>query len=433
MLISFSLANWLSFRDEATLSMVPTSLRKFNWTLSNFSSEPKRLLPIAVIYGANASGKSNFFKGLSFLKNFIVSGREEGKPTLVTPYRLDPDMAGEPTKFSILIRTDEKVYEYNISMNTKKVVYESLIKYEKNDKSIMLFERKIGEEIEFDKSESDPRNKFVFEGTRDNIAFLTNAFRQKISFVEPVFNWFKNKLTFIDTTSFYPVVDIFNNDSVLQKELSRCLSKYDTGILGVKSEKVKNSKMADIIFNDIEEISLVYSTMGNRTHICKEDGNCRVEVLNAKHFNKLGEEVYFDFKYESDGTKRLLDLLPAILLCKIYPEDEKVFFIDEIDRGLHPHLVYQMITEYLENCSYKNRSQCIMTTHDTDLLDQNILRRDEIWVTDKKEACSYLYSISDYEGIDGNSPIKKLYKYGRFGGIPRLVNRSLPMNKPKDE
>ena len=433
MLISFSLANWLSFRDEAILSMVPTSLRKFNWTLSNFSSEPKRLLPIAVIYGANASGKSNFFKGLSFLRDFIVSGREEGKPTLVTSYRLDPDMAGEPTKFSILIRTDEKVYEYNISMNKKYVVYESLIKYEKNDKSIILFERKRGEGIKFDESESDPRNNFVFEGTQDNIAFLTNAFRQKVSFVEPVFNWFKNKLIFISTTSFYPVEDVFNNDSVLQKELGRYLSKYDTGILGIKSKKIKNSKIANIIFNDIENISFIYSPMGSRIHVCKEDGNCRVEVLHAKHFNKLGEEVYFDFQDESDGTKRLLDLLPAILLCKIYPEDEKVFFIDEIDRGLHPHLVYQMINEYLENCSQKSRSQCIMTTHDTDLLDQNILRRDEIWIIDKKEESSYLYSISDYEGIDGNSPIKKLYKYGRFGGIPRLVNRSLPLNKPKDE
>lgn len=431
MLIDFTLENWLSFRDEATLSMVPTNIRKFNWTLPTFSNVPKKLLPIAVIYGANASGKTNFVEGLSFLRDFVVEGREEGKPTLVIPYKLDPEISNNPTKFSITFRTEGSIYKYNIDIDEKYVVYESLVL--KNKKSeIVLFERIKGEGIKFDKSEDKDRNHFVYEGTQDNVAFLTSAFKQKVSFVVPVYEWFRSKLIVIGTTSHYRADEIFDNKSSIQLELAKYLSKYDTGICGIQSETVKIPESNDDNFSDTEDFSFIASYTGDRIRVFKDDSGKNLSILNAVHKNIHGDNVYFKLRYESDGTRRLLDLLPALILCKLYPEKERVFVIDEIDRSLHSHLVYKMITEYLEACSAQTRFQCIVTTHNTNLIDQTILRRDELWITDKNNSCSSLYSISDYGGIDNHTHLKKLYDEGRFGGIPRIINYRLAYKKIRE-
>ena len=415
MLVSFTLRNWRSFRDEATLSMLATAERRFAWTLPRFSKASPKLLPIAAIYGANASGKTNFFKGLSFFAKFILRGVEEGKPIAVSPYKLNPQKASEPTYFSVTLLTSGTLYKYTLSLTPKSVVYEKLEKLSLKGKNTILFERQEGKDIYLNSSIDEARIRFVYEGTQDNLSFLTAAFKQKVKFVEPIYEWFRSSLIFIGTNSVYGADSIFDNGCQLQTELSNYLSRYDTGISGLRSQPLPDIPHLDSLPQNI-------IASGRRLRISKnEDGGVKISVLKAMHHDSNGEEVYFDFKEESDGTARLLDLLPVLMLCRAYPKNEKVFIIDEIDRSLHPNLVVKMITEFLERCSSETRFQLIMTTHDTNLMNQKILRRDEMWIINKNYTGSEIYSISDYKNIRFDTILDKLYKEGRFGGVPKVI------------
>lgn len=425
MLISFTLGNWRSFRDKTTLSMVPTSERRFGWTLSSFSNAPKKLLPIAAIYGANASGKTNFFKGLSFLADFIIHGVEAGNPIPVEPNRIDSNADKEPTYFCIILRAEDKVYKYSLEIDQEKIIFEQLSKIVSKEKEIVLFERKSNKNFIISPSLADQRINFVYEGTQDNLLFLTNAFRQKVEFVAPIYNWFKYQLIFIGTESIYGSQEIFRNNCAFQKKIGQYLSRYDTGITGIKSKQIHLEKP----LGKFEDGEVITGQHGERLLVTKDKTGTKINILNSLHTSKTGEEVSFDFREESDGTKRLLDLLPSLILCEDYPDTGQIFIIDEIDRSLHQNLIFQLITEYLNSCSNKTRHQLIMTTHDTGLMNQALLRRDEMWVIDHNDNGAFLQSISEFKNIRFDTVLDKLYLDGRFGGVPKLLTYALPVFK----
>ena len=161
MLIDFSLRNWRSFGEEAGFSMLPSRERRFAWTLSTFDTAPKKLLPIAVFYGANASGKSNILKGLFFLANYVIHGSDAGEEIPVDPYQLDPEKKTQPTSFSIIFRTYEKVYQYEITLTKKEIIQETLTSIHPKEE-IVIFDRKF-EKIDIHPSVDSQRAQFVFE------------------------------------------------------------------------------------------------------------------------------------------------------------------------------------------------------------------------------------------------------------------------------
>lgn len=432
MLVSFTLGNWRSFRHQATLSMIPSSERRFGWTLASFPNNPKKLLPIAAIYGANASGKTNFFKGLQFLADFIIHGLEDGSPIPIDPNRIDPNAETEPTFFCIVVRLESKVYKYVIELTSKEVISEELYQITSTGKEKFLFIRRINEKLRIAPSLASQRIHFIYEGTPDNLLFLTNAYRQKVEFLDPIYKWFKYHLIFIGTESIFGAKETFNNNSTFQKKLAQYLARYDTGIAGLKSKQLPldNNLAKHLGKLEIGEGDVVTGDHGQRLLVTKDEEGKKLNVLKCIHTNTYGDEVSFDFGEESDGTKRLLDLLPSLILCEDYPTFDQTFIIDEVDRSLHQNLIYQLIAEYIGFCSKEARNQLIMTTHDTGLMSQTLLRRDEMWIigNDNKNG-AYLQSISEFKGLRFDTVLHKLYREGRFGGVPRLVPYPLPAFK----
>ena len=200
----------------------------------------------------------------------------------------------------------------------------------------------------------------------------------------------------------------------------------------ITEEELRSLLPGDIVSRVLKNISededgsaLIHLNDGNEILVERSDANHFYRItVRAAHQNQAGSIVPFEFKDESDGTKRLLNLMPA--LHGLHSET-KVFFIDEIDRSLHPNLVWELVHFYLKSCS-KCNAQVIITTHESSLLDLELLRRDEIWFAEKDSAsATKLYSLTDFN-VRKDLEIRKHYLSGRFGAVPFLgdVSRLLP-------
>jgi AAA15 family ATPase/GTPase len=167
------------------------------------------------------------------------------------------------------------------------------------------------------------------------------------------------------------------------------------------------------------------SPNNDRLVIVRKNGKLQAKKLVTYHRKEDGTEAIFDFFQESDGSQRLIDLLPVFLKLLV-PNSKKVFVIDEIDRSLHPLLTRSLIEMYLSCCSEKTRSQLLLTTHEVLLMDQCLLRRDEMWVTERDNLGSTKFiSFSDYNKTATGKDIRKNYLQGRFGCIPRILLSSI--------
>ena len=158
----------------------------------------------------------------------------------------------------------------------------------------------------------------------------------------------------------------------------------------------------------------------DRIVITREDGELIARRLVTYHPKSDGTEVRFEIRQESDGSLRVIDLLPAFIDLSAQVS-QRVYIIDEIDRSLHPLLIRQLLETYLDSCSEETRTQLLLTTHNVMLMDQQLLRRDEMWVAERDGAgVSSLFSFSEYKDVRYDKDIRKSYLQGRMGGIPHI-------------
>ncbi|MCL5037847.1 MAG: ATP/GTP-binding protein [Chloroflexi bacterium] len=429
MLISFTLENWKSFRNEVTFSMIAGREKQHNDRVPEIKKYKMRVLPISAVYGGNASGKSNLFKALEFSKKIIVNGLKLERPIPVDPFRLDPSCKKKPSNFSFMILIKDNLYEFSFSVTRKSVLKEKLVQI-KSSNEYKLYER-AGNKISFGKPfDNDDRLKFVFEGTRDNQLFLNNSVTQKVDSFKPVYDWFKNSLVLISPESEYMGLrNYIQKDHPSNKKMIDTLSSLDTGIHGLEEKPVridsvpalKDFPIKIIEENTEEDIGLVLSFSGDRYLFTLEGDKIIVKKLFTSHRNIEGKNISFEMSDESDGTIRTIDLIPAFISLS-EPCSNFVFFIDEINRSLHTLLIRQLLESYLESCSKDSRSQLIFTTHDVLLMDQDLMRRDEMWVTEHdREGSSTLYSFNEFKEIRYDKDIRKSYLQGRLGGVPRIL------------
>jgi AAA15 family ATPase/GTPase len=208
------------------------------------------------------------------------------------------------------------------------------------------------------------------------------------------------------------------------------LPLLDTGIthLGGEGISFDNLPLSDAIRSKLQEdvaegetVRLMAQASNERFIITRKSGELIAKKLVAFHSTLNGSEVQFEIRQESDGSQRVIDLLPAFLEISA-KNSHKVYVIDELDRSLHTLLTRRLLEGYLQNCTTESRSQLLLTTHDALLMDQNLLRRDEMWVAERDHiGASHLISFSDYEGVRYDKDIRKSYLDGRFGGIPRIL------------
>lgn len=427
MLISMTVENWMSFKEKSTFSMAASRERQHSERVPHIKGYKMNLLPVAAIYGGNASGKTNLFKALSFAKNLIVKGTQPESNIPVEPFRLDPNCLTTPTVLSFELFTESRCYEFGFKVTSDKVVEEWLIEIKKTTEKQLYLRHE--NEIQFTPElEKNQFLQFAFHGTRDNQLFLTNAVHQKIEIFKPIYKWFRDKLVLIAPDSrFGPLEYFLEKDHPLSQQMSRTLSQLDTGIsrLGDDLIELKNLNIPEELRNKLMEDVTEGKTVevqieSERYMITKKGGEFKARKLVSYHSDTFGNEIRFDIKQESDGTKRVIDLLPAFL--DLIGGSNKVYAIDELDRSLHTLLSQSLFKGYLDSVDQNTRSQLLFTTHDVLLMDQKMFRRDEMWVTERDfTGCGSLIAFSDYKDIRSDKDIRKSYLQGRIGGIPRIL------------
>jgi AAA15 family ATPase/GTPase len=425
MIITFSIENWMSFREKTELSMLAGGERRFNKRLPRINNGKTRLLPIASLYGGNASGKSNLFKAFKFIKNLATKPPGINQEIPVNPYRLDDESLQKPSSFELVFLVDETLYAYAFSATKTAIVAETLTEIKSNQTETLLFKR---ENNTFDftglykKHAFKGREKTLDEmgsKTRNNVLFLHRAVDDNEHFFKPIYDWFDKTLVLISPTDSFRE-DLryklwYETDSEHHKRLVSSLKELDTGIdnVAVRDVRQANEPMYHALKNQPNFQSVIPSS---GILIQKTDSGLETKKLLTTHTNHAGEPVNFIITEESDGTQRLFELLPVLLMMKNH-----VVFIDEIDNSLHASLTETLIRNYLYESHQDARHQLIFTTHDLSLMDQSLFRRDELWVTERDATgASSLTSFSEYVGITPSTNLRKLYRLGRLGGVPKL-------------
>ena len=420
----------MSFRNRVSFSMIASRERQHGGRVPKIGKYQTRVLPVAAIYGGNASGKTNFFKALSFAKGLVVKGTQPDSLIPIEHFRLDIEKGDQPSRFAFELLVEETIYEFSFAVTRKAVLEEKLVQITSTSEKV-LYDRHDGGP-NFDESlKNNQFLQFAFQGTRDNQLFLTNSVSQKVDIFKPVYNWFKDTLELVAPDSrFEPFEQFLDEEHPLFATMNEMLPQLDTGIThlggeGIPFENIPLPEPLKIkLQEDVKEgmtVRLMTEPINERFVVTRKDGELIAKKLVTYHSKSDGTEAKFEMRQESDGSQRIIDLLPAFLEISAL-NSKKVYVIDEIDRSLHTLLTRRLLEAYLANCSTESRAQLLLTTHDVLLMDQQLLRRDEMWVAERSASgISSLLPFSEYKDVRYDKDIRKSYLQGRLGGVPRIL------------
>ena len=443
MLITFRFDNFMSFNAESELSLLAGQTRSFpEQVVKGKTRNDADILKASILYGANASGKSNIIKALDFAKETITQGLKN-RATLNKWFRLDTANSLKPSRFEFEFKQNSKVYAYGfeVILATKIFVSEWLFEIGKTTEKA-IFERKIdaqGESI-FEggfkpKGEAGTRYGLFQKDVLKNQLFLYEINDRKTANLKgfeafhEAFHWFKEKLMIIYPNSTFTDLDLVGKNPMTQKTFSFFLNFFKTGIDAIEPIELDfeeaTSKFSDElksqILNDLAESETngLQIKVGNQRFFFfkNENGSIKTHRLMTKHRSKDGKsDILFEVSDESDGTQRVFDLLPALIQAT---QKDIVLVIDELDRSMHPELTQKLLDVFFKNTAH-NESQIILTTHESNLLDLDFLRRDEVWFVEKNNfGESKIYSLEEYTPRH-DKEIRKAYLLGRFGAIPYI-------------
>ncbi len=238
MIISFSVENWTSFKDKATFSMVASRERQHGKRVPKVGKYQTRILPVAAIYGGNASGKTNLFKALKFTKTLVTRGTQPDSLIPVEPFLLDSKSHDNAVRFQFELLIKEEVYEFSFAV-TRHVVCEEKLVHVLSTRERVLYDRKADKIILDKKLENLPFLDFAFNGTRDNQLFLTNSVSQKVDIFKPVYDWFNDTLKLIAPDDrFEPFEQFLDEDHQLFSIMNLMIPQLDTGISRIGGEGI---------------------------------------------------------------------------------------------------------------------------------------------------------------------------------------------------
>jgi len=441
MITNFTIKNIFGYKDLNNFSLISGGVRRQSKRLYN--AKDFSVLKFSAIYGANASGKSKIVEALALMKFLTINGFLSRKEDYY--FKLDKQSQKENSYFELEMLINERTYLYGFaySFSKNRFVSEWLCE-SKNTRAnnvSLIFERNVDEKLfEISRTYNEPKSRNVLKIYKDEfsnsnektfLSFLAKKDKMidgfKISIVKEVFDLLNKSINIISPTSAFTPGSYFLKDEKLTL-LSDFLTKFDTGITKIKQvlcpENDVRREMNEDNFKKVvsaldsaskekknAKTALIIRGYDNIYTVKYENGTINFYKIHFFHENN---ETPFTLQDESGGTIRLIDLAEVILT----KENNKIFVIDEIDRCFHPQLTTKFICDYLklaENEKFMN--QLIVTTHESRLLDFEILRRDEIWFVNKKDGISNLYSLEEFnERFD--KKIDKAYLDGRYGGVP---------------
>lgn len=445
MLTKIVVENFKSFDKQTELTLVSSSKIRAKLDHRVKVGSNTRLLKHAVVYGANASGKSNLVDFVHFFKSVL----EGGLPVWGTRYfcRNDKENEKRNSIFEIQMEIDGKFYAYGFSaiLADRCMTGEWLYELYQNGSAKCFFEREEKSKPLLDSSvtlSNEEYNRFETYASdfEDNIAelFLSEMNRGKkigensnLQIFKKVYNWLKNNIVIITPDSRLTDFKYYYEDDSLAM-INRLISSFDTGVSNVRIEEIDMNDLSKMlpepILDDVmERVKKNMMEAGKKSFRMsgrsdtaffniESNGNeePRITTIKLRH----GKSFYdFDFKDESDGTRRLFDLMDMLLM----QEDDIVYIVDELERSLHPKLTEHFLELFSERHK-DHKIQLLFTTHEASIMDQELFRRDEIWFIERdEENNSKIYSLDRFkERYD--KKLSKAYLEGRYGAIP-VFNR----------
>jgi len=441
MLLGFTFENWKSYRDEAQFTMLAGRERLHRDRISISEPGTIRILPVGVLFGGNASGKSNFFDALKFVKHFISSGPDPKGAIPVSPFQLDDQSHTRPTSFEVKLLAEETIFEVSFSVTKKRVISEKLVRVGKASEKT-LYVREGAKLTHIDDTIRTDIDSLTKQAEQDNQLLLTSSSLCGNEMLKSVFEWFRDQLVLIapDSPSGLSQVPIRASVST-PKIVSDLISRLDLGICEIQFEKVDIERLgwptslvksAESLLSNADYCALVRDDLGEYSshfHVARANGELNFYAWRPMHEHEDGYGRKFEMAQESAGTRQLLKLL-ALMHPLYTPGSKAVCVIDQLDRSAHPMLTHELIEDYLEGCDHSSRTQMILTAHDISIMNQNLIRRDEMWLTERRSyGSSHLFSIHDYKRTRADKDIQKIYVSGRFGGTPDLFFHTYDLKK----
>lgn len=417
MLIEFRVGNYRSFNSPQVLSLAAGSgneLQKENSFEAPCYGLP-RLLRSAVVYGPNAAGKSNLIRAAGFMKNMVLSsakGSQADEPIGVTPFLHDPEGRAEPCEFEMIFIEDQVRYQYGFEVTAKRVTHEWLLAYPES-RAQRWFEREYDFEAGTDKwyfgSKFKGQRKVWQEATRANALFLSTAIQLNSEQLQPVFNWFKRMVVITQNAFLSPSFTVKQCEEPGGKEkILRILKTADPSIADIEfreDEFSLNSLPSDMP-DDLKE-KLTEELVDKKTK----------KIFFLHHGTRGDQRSAIEWSDESGGTRKLFSYAGSWLEIL---NNGRVLWADELETSFHP-LMIRFLVKLLNNPKTNTKNaQLVFTTHNTSLLDQDLLRRDQVWFMEKDECNgTQLYPLSDFSPRKGEA-LEKGYLHGRYGALPYI-------------
>lgn len=436
MLLQFSIKNFRTFKEKASLILVASNYDKETREIDNINQDVKfnlRILKSAVVYGANASGKSKLFEALWFMKHFVINSSKEsqkGDKIDIEPFRLNSESEELPTEFEVIFIHQNVLYRYGFETDKEKIVSEWLY-YKPKTKEIELFYRD-GNNYDTHERNFSKGKAVIKEGlVRDNALLVSVSAQFNDSTSIAVIDWFKNLkyISGLNESGYQGFTMSRTEDPIHKAGILDLLKAADLGIQDIKLQKVEIDKLPKEMPKEL------------RDKIIKEVNEDKAEFISdvlTTHkkydsFKKVVDNVNFSLDDdESSGTAKFFALTGPILDVI---ENGYTLVVDELDSKLHPNLVCKIVSLFNSKEFNKKNAQLIFNTHNTNLLSSGLFRRDQIWFTEKnKFSEARLYSLADFKSdeVRKKESFEDNYVKGKYGAVPFLgffdnLNNLLPL------
>ena len=424
MLVEFRVENFRSIRESATLSMIATRLDSSDEKLGRDNVIPVKknlsLIRSAVIYGANASGKSNVLKAFAFMKEFVqrsANDSQADESIAAEPFLLRLDTRDQPSTFEAVFLLDGIQYRYGFSVTKKEVVAEWLY-HTPTIREAELFTRDLESGIRVPTHSKFKEGHGLEKRTRPNALFLSVAAQFNGEIANRIRNWFVHEwcdlvLLSDSTLPVESLTEVCITEGYYPSTIKKLLKTFD---LGITDLSVKEETLSPFL-KELSNLTPIRSPKKKiyTRHVVRDNKN-----------NPVAEEDFPLMGMESDGTQKIIGMLGPILASLSHGV---MVFADEIDARLHPLMTAAIIRLFNSPETNPKNAQLICATHDTNLLDRRLLRRDQIYFTEKENDATRLYSLAEFklpmrtgEGrtVRGDASYERDYIQGRYGAIPYL-------------
>jgi len=439
MLYRYSVENYKSFRDRAEISFFPTSTTS-NRHVSGYTSNIP-VLNSAIIYGANASGKSNLIKSLAFFKRIVV----DNDSILISTnnhYLLEKKYENKPSVFVIEAKIGKEILQYGLAVVLKeaKVVEEWLYSITENSET-EIFSRSNGNTPDINKqfvsTENKGRYKVYTNDLNDHSLFLTEIATKKNidsdslgKYILSMYKWFKNLRVVFPNTRYNIIEDIVSDDKSVNEMYVKFFNNFGIDIAGVHPSNLEKfpegfpQELIDdirksLIVDSKKKAAFIRDTTQNIDYLVRLNPQKEIVISDIRfEHKKNGNSVDFRKTDESDGTQRLFDLIP---IFNDAIKNNRVVVIDEIDRSLHSSLTLDIFETFHLLRKKNGRCQLICTTHDTSLMNLEYFRQEEIWFVEKEDQVSSMFPLDKFLLKDNISNISSNYLLGKYGSLPKIV------------